>query len=241
MKVVLVTGSSSGIGRDIAIAYAKKNYKIILNCKNNFEKMIELENEIKIFNKNVMSIQCDVSNYDEVSKMFDKIENTFGYVEILVNNAGISYFGLFSDTNVDDWNKIIDTNVKSVLNCSHRAINNMVQKKSGSIVNITSIWGVCGASCEVIYSMTKAGIDGFTKALGKELAPSNIFVNSIACGLIDTKMNNNLEDESKQDFIESIPMSRIGTGSDVSNLCLHLTEENTYMTGQVLVLDGGYL
>ncbi len=241
MKVVLITGSSSGIGRSIALEYAKKNYKIVLNCKTSIDKMKNLESEIKKFNKNVISIQCDVSNYDDVKKMFFEIENKFGSVEILINNAGVSHFGLFSDMSPKDWNKIIDTNINGVINTSHLAINNMVKTKCGSIINITSIWGVVGASCEVVYSMTKSGVDGFSKALAKELAPSNVFINSIACGLIDTNMNNNLDEESKSAFIEDIPLSRIGTGSDIASLCLYLTENNNYMTGQVLVVDGGYL
>ncbi len=240
-KTVLITGSSSGIGRDTAIAYAKKNYNIVLNCKSSIDNMLCLKQEIETYNKNVLAIQCDISNYDEVKKMFIEIKNTFGYVDILINNAGISHFGLFSDMTQFEWNKVIDTNIKGVVNCSHLAIHNMVKNKCGTIINITSIWGVCGASCEVIYSMTKAGIDGFTKALAKELGPSNIFVNSIACGLIETKMNNNLNEEDKQNFIDEIPLSKIGTGNDVAALCLYLSEKNDYMTGQVLVLDGGYL
>ncbi len=240
-KTILITGSSSGIGRNIAIAYAKKNYNIVLNCKNSVTKMISLKEELMKFNKNVLAIQCDVSNYEEVGEMFAKIKNTFGDVDVLINNAGISHFGLFSDMTQADWNNVIDTNIKGVINCSHYAVKNMVKKKCGVIINITSIWGVCGASCEVIYSMSKASVDGFTKALAKELGPSNIFVNSIACGLIDTKMNGNLTIEDKQSFIDDIPLSKIGTGNDVTNLCLHLTETNNYMTGQVLVVDGGYL
>ncbi len=241
MKVVLITGSSRGIGKDIAIAYAKKNYKIVLNCKSSIDKMLELEKEIKSFNKNVMSIQCDISNYEDTKNMFNNIKDVFGSVDILINNAGISHFGLFSDMKEDTWNKVINTNLKGVINCSHIVINDMISKKCGTIINITSIWGVVGASCEVIYSTTKAGVDGFTKALAKELAPSNIFVNSIACGLIDTEMNNNLSDIDKQDFIDDIPLSRIGNTSDIVNLCMYLSEDNTYMTGQVLVVDGGFL
>ncbi len=240
-KVVLITGSSSGIGREIAIAYSKLDYFIVLNCRKNIKDMLTLEKQIKEYNENVLSIQCDISNYEDTKKMFQNIENNFGTVDILINNAGISHFGLFSDMEETQWNSIINTNIKGVINCSHLAINNMVKKKSGTIINISSIWGVCGASCEVIYSMTKSAVDGFTKSLAKELAPSNIFINSIACGLIDTKMNNNLSDIDKENFIADIPISRMGTGEDISNLCLYLSENNTYITGQVIVSDGGYL
>ncbi len=240
-KTVLITGSSSGIGKSIAIAYAKKNYNIVLNCKNSLNKMMNLKKEIETYNKNVLAIKCDVSNYEDVTEMFLQIKNTFGNVHILVNNAGISHFELFSNMLPDDWNNIIDTNIKGVINCSHLATKSMIQNKCGCIINITSIWGISGASCEVIYSMSKASVDGFSKALAKELAPSNIFVNSIACGLIDTKMNNNLTKEEKQAFIDEIPLSKIGTPDDVSSLCLYLSEENNYITGQVLVVDGGYL
>ncbi len=240
-KVVLITGSSSGIGSAIATEYAKKGYSIVLNCKKNVDGMLSLRDSIKKYNKNVLAIQCDISNYCETKKMFDTINKSFGSVEILINNAGVSYFGLFSNMNQEEWNNVINTNIKGVINCSHIAIDSMIKNKCGAIINISSIWGVCGASCEVIYSMTKAGIDGFTKALAKELAPSNIFVNSIACGLIDTNMNNNLSNIDTQSFIDDIPLSRIGDTSDITSLCLYLSEENTYMTGQVLVVDGGYL
>ncbi len=240
-KVVLVTGSSSGIGKAIATLFAKQGYKVVLNCRSSVDKMLILQNELLLFNPNILAIQCDVSNYDATQKMFDEIINKFGNVDILINNAGISEFGLFTDTTPQNLHNTINTNLFSCINTTHLALPNMISKKSGTIINISSIWGNVGASCEVLYSTSKSAINGFTKAIAKEVAPSNVLVNAIACGLIDTNMNNTLSDEDKQAFIDEIPMCRQGQPEEIANMCLFLSENNSYMTGQVLTVDGGLL
>ncbi len=240
-KVVLVTGSSSGIGKAIAILFAQKGYKVVLNCRSSVDKMLALQSELMNINENILSLACDLRDYEETKKMFDTIKATFGKVDILVNNAGVSEFGLFTDTSPDKLQETINSNLFSCINCTHLALPDMLREQSGCIINISSIWGNVGASCEVLYSTSKSAINGFTKAIAKEVAPSKVLINAIACGLINTEMNNNLSEEDKESFIEDIPLSRQGEGFEVAELCLYLAEKNTYMTGQVLTVDGGYL
>ncbi len=240
-KVVLVTGSSSGIGKAIATLFAQKGYKVILNCKSSVSKMLELQNELLKINKNILALTCDLGDYEKTSEMFKKIEDTFGNVDILINNAGISDYGLFIDTKPSNLQHTINTNLYSAINCTHLALPKMLSKHQGCIINISSIWGNVGASCEVLYSTSKSALNGFTKAIAKEVAPSKVLVNAIACGLINTNMNNNLTNEDVEAFLSDIPLSRQGEGFEVAQLCLFLAENNTYMTGQILTLDGGYL
>ncbi len=240
-KVVLVTGSPSGIGKAIATLFALNGYKVVLNCRSSVEKMLALQEELLKFNSNILAIQCDLRDYEETKKMFETIKSTFGTVDILVNNAGVSEFGLFTDTSPSDLQNTINSNLFSCINCTHLALPDMIRNQSGCVINISSIWGNVGASCEVLYSTSKSAINGFTKAIAKEVAPSKILINAIACGLINTDMNNNLTEEDKESFVEDIPLSRQGEGSEVAELCLYLAEKNTYMTGQVLTVDGGYL
>ncbi len=240
-KVVLVTGSSSGIGKAIATHFAKQNYKVVLNCKSNIQNMLTLKEELQTFNPNILAIQCDVSIYCEAEKMFSTIKEAFGDIDVLVNNAGVSEFGLFTDVNPENLSHTISTNLNSCINCTHLALPSMIRNQSGTIINISSIWGNVGASCEVLYSTSKSAINGFTKAIAKEVAPSNILINAIACGLIDTRMNNNLSLDDINAFVDEIPLSRQGTPEEVAEMCLFLAEKNSYMTGQILTLDGGYL
>ncbi len=240
-KVVLVTGSSSGIGKGIATLFARHGYKVVLNCKTSFESMESLKKELLVFNPNILAFQCDVSIYSDAEKMFSSIKEVFGNVDILINNAGVSEFGLFTDVKPENLSNTISTNLNSCINCTHLALPNMIRNQCGTIINVSSIWGNVGASCEVLYSTSKSAINGFTKAIAKEVAPSNVLVNSIACGLINTKMNNNLSIDDINAFVDEIPLSRQGTPLEVAELCLFLSEKNTYMTGQVLTLDGGYL
>ncbi len=240
-KVVLVTGSSSGIGKAIATLFAKRGYKVVLNCRSSVDKMLTLQRELLEFNDNILAIPCDLRDYAETQKMFDNIKSSFGDIDILINNAGISEFGLFTDTKPENIQDTINSNLFSCINCTHLALPDMVRKQSGCVINISSIWGNVGASCEVLYSTSKSAINGFTKAIAKEVAPSNVLINAIACGLINTEMNNNLTEEDKESFVQDIPLSRQGEGFEIAELCLYLAEKNTYMTGQVLTVDGGYL
>ncbi|MCL2874132.1 MAG: 3-oxoacyl-ACP reductase FabG [Defluviitaleaceae bacterium] len=239
-KTVLVTGSSRGIGYQIAALFAEAGYNVVLNCINNTSLMNEAVRKFKDVNPNVIGIQCDVSDYKQCMSMFLQIEQVFGSVDILINNAGISSFGLFGMTNENEWRKMVEANLYSVMNCSHIAIEKMVTNKSGRILNISSIWGNVGASCEVAYSTAKAAVNGFTKALAKELAPSGIQVNAIACGAVETDMNNRLTHEEKKELEQSIPIGRFCKPEEIAKLAFSTcTESTTYLTGQIITVDGG--
>ncbi len=240
-KTALITGSSRGIGKAIALKFAKEDYNVVLNCKTNERLMFELADELKNINKNVMPIKCDVSIYKDVKLMFEQIRGNFGDVDVLINNAAVSYIGLFDEMLECDWRKLIDVNLNSVINCCHVAIPSMINKKSGSIINISSIWGNSGASCEVVYSATKGAVNSFTKALAKELAPCGITINAVACGVINTEMNDFLTVEEKEELTQKIPMGRFGLCSEVADVVYFLACENaSYLTGQIIGVDGGY-
>lgn len=244
-KTILITGSSRGIGKDIALLFAENpNNNIVINCNKDINGLMQTKDEIFKINKNVLAVQCDISKYENVCNMFNKIESTFNTkgIDVLINNAGISSINLFNTQPIEHIDNIINTNLMSVLYCSRVAINDMVNKKNGIIINISSIWGEVGASMEVIYSTAKAGILGFTKALAKEHAPSNIRVNALSVGVIDTKMNDFLTQEEKDYLIDEIPMSRFGKTREVANLCKFLADDSSsYITGQVIRIDGGLL
>lgn len=239
-KTVLVTGASRGIGRAIALEYAKKKYNVVI-CARNYQALESTKNEILSLGADCLAITCDVGKYEDVRMLFDKMIERFGNIDILVNNAGISHIGLLQDMSIDEWNNIVNINLSSVFSTCKLAIPYMVKNHSGSIINISSVWGVSGASCEVAYSATKGGINAFTKALAKELAPSNINVNAIACGVIDTDMNHCFSEDEIQNIIEEIPAGRMGKPCEAAMLALSISEGSSYLTGQVIVLDGGYI
>lgn len=241
-KTVFVTGSSRGIGKEIAKTFALNGYNVVINGVKRKDALEQTHKELIEINKNILAFMGDISDYNIAKDIFEKIENQFGCVDILINNAGVSHIGLFNTLSKDVWQSLIKTNLESVINCSHLACQNMIKNQSGIIINISSIWGDVGASCEVIYSATKGAINSFTKALAKELAPSNIRINAISCGAIDTEMNNFLTDEEKQDFIDQIPSMRFGSCKEVANLVYYLASDNSsYLTGQVIRLDGGLI
>lgn len=241
-KVVLVTGSSRGIGKEIALNFAKEGAILIINSSTNKTSLEKVQKEINSLGGKCLYFLGDVSDYDFVSTIFKTIHKKFNQVDILINNAGISHMGLFTETTPKQWKRIIDVNLTSIYNCSHQALPPMIRNHQGSIVNISSIWGVCGASCEVAYSASKGGVNSFTKALAKELGPSNIRVNAIACGVIDTQMNNFMNEDEKKELVDQIPLMEMGSSRDVANLCLYLCSDKAkYMTGQVITLDGGMI
>ena len=182
----------------------------------------------------------DAGDFESCSRLFGAIRERFGSLDVLVNNAGISYIGLFQDMTPDEWNHILNTNL-TFFNCCRLAVPMMVSRKSGRILNISSVWGVCGASCEVAYSATKGGINAMTRALAKELAPSSIQVNAIACGAIDTEMNQFLDEEERNALLEEIPAGRMGRAEEVGKLAYQLGSEDSYLTGQIIQLDGGWI
>lgn len=242
-KVVLVTGSSRGIGKAIAIKFASLGATIFINGSKDELALKTTYEEILSTGGKAYMYLCDVSAYEDVTSLFEFIYSQVGRsVDILINNAGVSYVGLFTDTTPSMWRSLINTNINSVYNCCHHAVPYMVQRQDGCIINISSIWGNVGASCEVGYSATKGAINSFTKAIAKELGPSHIRVNAIACGLIDTEMNAHLSKDEQDSFIEDIPLCRPGKPEEVADLCVYLASSGAgYLTGQVITLDGGLL
>lgn len=240
-KTVLVTGSSRGIGKAIAFKYASKGYNVVINCTRSTDAMAETKKQIEALGASCLAVQADMGNAEDCVRLFKEIENTFGSVDILVNNAGISRIGLLQDMSFAEWDQLIASNLSSVFHCCKLAIPGMVARQCGHIVNISSVWGVCGASCETAYSASKGGVNALTRALAKELAPSHIQVNAIACGAIDTEMNHFLDPEEHDALIEEIPAGRMGTPEEVADMVFSITESPSYLTGQVIQLDGGWI
>ncbi|MDO4326410.1 MAG: SDR family oxidoreductase [bacterium] len=241
MKTVLVTGASRGIGKAIAIKFAKKGYQVAISCIHNEERLMQTKKMVESYQVPCIAFLGDMGKMDDCRKFFDKVKKQFGPVDVLVNNAGISYIGLLQDMTEEDWQRVIQTNLTSVFNCSKLAIPDMVARQCGKIINISSVWGVCGASMEVAYSASKGGINAFTKALAKELAPSHIQVNAVACGAIDTEMNHFLKEEELLALVDEIPAGRLGKAEEVADLVYHLGYKENYLTGQVIQLDGGWI
>ncbi|MFT4107798.1 MAG: 3-oxoacyl-ACP reductase FabG [Lacrimispora sp.] len=240
-KTVLITGASRGIGKAIAVKFAKKGYNVAINCLHSEDRLLQTKKELESYQISCLAHMGDMGDMSQCQALFEQVRKQFGTLDVLVNNAGISYIGLLQDMNGEAWDRIIRTNLTSVFNCCKLAIPAMVERQQGKIVNISSVWGVSGASCEVAYSATKGGVNAFTKALAKELAPSNIQVNAVACGAIDTEMNQFLEEDDLISLVEGIPAGRLGTAEEVADLVYHLGYKNSYLTGQVIGLDGGWI
>lgn len=241
-KTALVTGASKGIGKAIALELAAQGVFVGI-CYRQDEAGAEETLRMIIENGGyAKKFKCNVSDYKECALLMEQFVQSYGKIDILVNNAGISKVGLFIDMLEEDWDEIISTNLKGIFNTSHNAVKHMLFKKSGTIINISSIWGKVGAACEVIYSASKGGVDSFTKALAKELAPSNIRVNSIAPGVIETDMNSWLSEEEKKSLLDEIPMGCMGKTEDIAKLTAFLCSDRAkYITGQVIVVDGGLI
>ena len=239
-KVVIVTGASRGIGREIARSLAKKGLIVIANYNKSEKQAKELKEELKKENIIIDIVKADVSKREGAKSLAEYALNKYNKIDILINNAGISEYKLFTDETDDDWNKIINTNLYSAFAMSQEVIPNMVHNKNGLIINMSSAWGVVGGSLEVIYSVSKAGLDGLTKALAKELGPSNIRVNSIAPGMIYTKMNSKFSKEEIEEIKEEIPLGEIGEPKDIVK-CVEWLLEDKYTTGQVISINGGWI
>ena len=238
-KVVVVTGGSRGIGAQIVKTLANENYKVILNYNNSKEQAEKIQQELLEQGKEIEIIKADVSKKEEAEKLIQFAINKFNKIDILINNAGISQEGLFTDVTEEEWQKIINTNLNSVFYCNQQALKYMIQEQQGCIINISSIWGETGASCEVAYSTTKAAINGMTKALAKEVGLSNIRVNAIAPGIIDTDMNKNLNFEELEQIKEQIPLNKIGKTIDIAK-CVKWLIKDEYTTGQIISINGGW-
>lgn len=241
MKTALITGASRGIGTACAIGLAKCSYNIVLNYNNSEEKALNLA---KILADNyaveVLCVKADVSDKAQVDEMVKTAIDRFSTIDVLVNNAGVSLEKLFTDTTPDEWDKVISTNLTSVYNVTHAVLPTMISKHSGSIINISSMWGQVGASCEVAYSASKAGVIGLTKALAKEVAPSNIRVNCVTPGVIMTDMMSGFSDEDLALIKEEIPLGDFGTAKNVADTVSFLASDKAqYITGQVIGVNGG--
>lgn len=241
-ETVLITGSSRGIGKACALAFAEKGYNVVLNCIKNEDKMNAVIGRIKKTNPNVMGFVCDVSDHNAVKIMVNEINKSFGGIDILVNNAGISHTGLFQDMTPKEWKRLTEVNLYGIFNTTHLVVPYMLSKKKGSIINISSVWGVSGGSCEAVYSATKGAVNAFTRAMAKELGPSGIRVNALYLGCIDTEMNNNLSHEEKTALAEDIPLMRFGAPEEAAEAVLFLASDKaSYINGQILGVDGGFL
>ena len=238
-KIVIVTGASRGIGKEIAKRLAKKGYTIIANYNKSEEQILELKKELEKEGINIDTFKADVSRREEVQKLIEYTLNKYKKIDILINNAGISQFKEFTQITDEDWNNMINTNLNSVFYMTQETSKNMIHNKKGCIINISSIWGVIGASCEVHYSVSKAGIDAMTKSLAKELGTSNIRINSIAPGIINTEMNKNLSKEEINNIKNEIPLEKIGNAIDIER-CIEWLIEDEYTTGQIISINGGW-
>lgn len=236
MKVAIVTGASRGIGREIVKELSEKGIKVIANYNKSEEHAQILKNE----NPEIDIFKADVSNRNEVKQMVDYTLRKYGKIDILINNAGITLNKLFTDVTDDDWAKIINNNLYSAFCMTQEVLPSMINRKSGRIINISSVWGLVGASCESIYAISKAGIDAMTKSLAKELGPSNIRVNSIAPGIINTEMNKNLNKEELEELKQETPLGKIGDASDIAK-CVNWLVEDEFTTGQVISINGGWI
>lgn len=241
MKSIIITGASRGIGKACALLLAKDYDYIAICCKESIEQLSQVKDAIIKQGCNCEAFTGDLSDYNFVSDMISRVINSTGKIDALINNAGISAVGLFTETSPTAWHSIMSTNLDSVYNLCHCVVPHMVHEKSGRIVNISSVWGLVGASCEVAYSTTKGAINSFTKALAKELAPSNISVNAVAFGAIDTDMNSHLSPEDKVALCEEIPACRMGTSEEAALCIKNLLAMPAYLTGEVIKCDGGWI
>lgn len=240
-KVAIVTGASRGIGRDIAIELAKNGANVVINYSKDEDGADKTLNLIKEFGGYAIKVKENVKSFEGAKNIIDKTIESFGSIDIIVNNAGISKIGLFMYSTKEDIDNILDVNLKGAMYITKHGLPHMLNK-GGNIINISSMWGEVGASCEVLYSSSKGGLNLFTKALAKEMAPSNIRVNAIAPGVIDTEMNSFLDDDERRELEEEIPMGRFGKTSEIAKCVVFLcTDDSPYLTGQIIRIDGGLI
>ena len=240
MKTVIVTGGSRGIGKCMVENFAKDGYNVILNYNKSEKQAKQIQQNLENEGYRIEIFKADVSKKEEVKKLVDFAINKFENIDVLINNAGIARIHLFSDVTEEEWDEIMNTNLKSAFFMIQQVLPNMIHRKQGLIINISSVWGLVGASCEAVYSASKAGLDALTKSLAKELGPSNIRVNSIAPGIIDTDMNSNLDKKIKEELEKEIPLGKIGKPIDIYR-CAKWLIEDEYTTGQIISPNGGWV
>ncbi len=239
MKTALITGGTKGIGKAIAQEFLQSGYEVILNYCHDEDAALSTQSEFNMLGYCPVLMRADVSDENQVKEMFKEVFRIYGKIDVLVNNAGISLVQVIQDTTLADWENVFGVNIRGVFLCSREVADSMICNGGGNIINVASIWGEVGASCEVAYSATKGAVIAFTKALAKELAPSFVRVNCVSPGVIDTQMNSHLSEVEMEDLISQIPIGRLGTGEDVAKACLYLAE-NSYVTGEVLSVGGGF-
>lgn len=240
MKNALITGASGGIGKAVALEFARAGYGVALHCFSHPERARKTAEEIRALGGRAEVFIADITSEEQVHGLFDDAEKSLGFIDTLINNAGIAFKGLFTDMSTEDWNRVFSVNCTGVFLCCRRALVPMIREKRGSIVNISSMWGQRGASCEAAYSASKAAVIGLTQALALEEGPSGIRVNCVAPGLIDTPMNADLSCEDMSALKEETPLCRIGTPEEVAR-AVRLISENEFITGQTLGVNGGFL
>lgn len=242
MSTVLITGASRGIGAACAEAFAKAGYDVVLNCRSSMEKAVKLADELKEYGVKAFAIQADVADSAQVKTMFERVKSELGTVDILVNNAGTAHYGLLTDMTDEQWRRVTDTNLSSVFYCCREALPDMIRAHSGAIINIASMWGEVGASCEAAYSASKAGVIGLTKALAKEVGPAGIRVNAVSPGVVMTDMMAGFSDDDKAALKEETPLGTLGKPEDIARAVLFLASDKaSFITGQVLSVNGGII
>lgn len=235
-KTVLITGASRGIGAQTARKFYENGYNVVINYNNSEKEAIKLSNELA----GSIAIKCDVSSQEQVKAMIESVISKFGRIDVLVNNAAIAVSNLLTDITEKEWDDLFSVNVKGMFLASKYAVKDMLKYHNGKIINVSSMWGISGASCECAYSATKGAVISFTKALAKELGPSGINVNCVAPGFIDTDMNNNISREDADAFCENTPLMRMGNSEEIANAIYFLASEDaSFITGQILSVDGG--
>ena len=239
-KIAIVTGASRGIGREIAKTLARKGIKVIANYNKSEKQAIELKEELSKEQIEIDIVKADVSKREEIKNLVKFTLDKYEKIDILINNAGISEYKLFTEETDEDWNKVIGTNLYSAFAMSQEVVPNMIHNKNGCIINMSSAWGVVGGALEVIYSVSKAGLDGLTKSLAKELGPSNIRVNSIAPGMIRTDMNKKFTEEELEELKNETPLEKIGKPEDIAK-CVSWLVEDEFTTGQIISINGGWI
>lgn len=238
-KIIIITGASRGIGREIAKTLAREGYTIIANYNKSEKEAQKLKKELQEENKEIDIYKANIANEEETQEMIKYVIKKYKKIDVLINNAGIDKIQLVTEVTKKDWDEIINTNLYGTFYISQQAAKNMIQNKQGKIINISSIWGQIGASMEVVYSISKAGVDGLTKALAKELGPSGIQINSIAPGFIKTEMNANFNEQEINEIKNEIPLQKLGECTDIAKCVKWLIEDN-YVTGQVIAINGGW-
>ena len=241
-KVAMITGATRGIGKQIALTLANEGYNIVLNYRTKNDELIQAKNEIESKNVKCLTVQGDVTNFEDCKQMIESASKEFGKIDVLINNAGITKDMLLARMKEEDFKQVIDVNLVGTFNMTKNVISYMMKARNGRIINISSVVGIAGNAGQTNYSASKAGIIGFTKSLAKEVASRNILVNAVAPGFIETNMTDVLKQEVKDEIAKNIPLKRMGTPKDVANVVKFLaSEDSSYITGQVISVDGGMI